>query len=58
MSALHHAAASGFVFDVSLHSTTVGERNGIRLMRGKPFVAGIVCKRGGFENNFARQKLF
>lgn len=37
------ARPGGFVFDVSLHSTTVGERNGVRnLIQGFPEITDIV----------------
>jgi hypothetical protein len=35
-----------------------GEGYGVRLVRGKPFIAGILGEGGGLERNFSGQELF
>jgi hypothetical protein len=33
-----------------------GQGDGIRLMRGEPFVTGVIGQRGGSQDNFTRQE--
>jgi hypothetical protein len=35
-----------------------GQGDGVRLMRGEPFVTGVFGQRGGCQDNFTRQKEF
>ena len=35
-----------------------GQGDGVGLVRGEPFVAGVFCERGGFKKNFAGQDFF
>ena len=35
-----------------------GQGDGVGLLRGKPFVAGVLGERGGLERNFSGQEFF
>jgi hypothetical protein len=35
-----------------------GQGDGIRLMRGEPFVTGVLGERAGRQDNFTRQDFF